>query len=143
MQILNWYIFRTNCFLIVVFFLFLTLQGCQVPKGWTVAYSIRDTHETSEFFSEGDKFDPGRWDAQAPSDRFHYLPFGGGSRACVGKEFAKIILKLLLIELSRSCSWRLLNDSPTMKRLPVPHPDDGLPVQFTEVPPMRQRAFTF
>ena len=57
-------------------------------------YSIRDTHECSELFTDSDKFDPDRWAQLSGQEKFHFLPFGVGSRACVGKEFAKLVIKV-------------------------------------------------
>ncbi|XP_050396659.1 cytochrome P450 26B1-like [Patella vulgata] len=117
------------------------LDGYQVPRGWTLAYSIRETQEAAEMFSDGEKFDPDRWN-QIKDEKFHYLPFGAGSRACPGKELAKLILKIFAIELSRSCTWKLLNESAQINYLPVPHAADGLPVEFSQIITNRPRAFT-
>ena len=130
--------------------LFLSLQGMQVPKDWTIAYSIRDTHQLSTYFDDGDKFDPGRWEednrlpgTQADSHKsYHYLPFGSGSRACPAKEYARVLMKILIVELVRNCTWRLLNQTPKIKYLPVPHPEDNLPVEFSNAPAHRRRALT-
>ncbi|XP_046361189.2 cytochrome P450 26A1-like [Haliotis rufescens] len=119
------------------------IDGYQIPKGWTVAFSIRETQELTEIFSESDKFNPDRWNSVS-DDRFHYIPFGGGSRTCAGKELAKLMLKIFAIELARNCTWRLLNESSKMKYIPVPHPVDGLPVHFSQIPKnKRPRAFTW
>ena len=54
-------------FLFIVFvkysllMIFNGLQGCQVPKGWTVVYSIRETQHTSDMFNADTTFDPDRW----------------------------------------------------------------------------------
>nr|ANP24202.1 cytochrome P450 family 26 member 1 [Branchiostoma lanceolatum] len=111
------------------------LDGFQVPEGWTVTYSIRDTHESAENESSPEKFDPDRWAALSDGSRrrrHHYIPFGGGPRACAGKEFAKLQLKLLCVELVRTCRWELADGKvPAMTTIPVPRPVNGLPVRFT------------
>ncbi|NXS25519.1 CP26C protein, partial [Mystacornis crossleyi] len=74
------------------------LDGYQIPKGWSVMYSIRDTHETVAIYqTPPSSFDPDRFSASQPeaAGRFHYIPFGGGARSCIGKELAQAILKLL------------------------------------------------
>ncbi|XP_078669250.1 cytochrome P450 26A1-like [Branchiostoma floridae x Branchiostoma belcheri] len=113
------------------------IGGFQVPEGWAVLYSIRDTHEASQIFSSPELFDPDRWTAetsQAPLARYDMVTFGGGPRACVGKEFAKLQLKLLCVELTRRCRWKLTEDkAPDMKFLPIVYPADGLPVIFTPI----------
>lgn len=108
------------------------LQGYQIPKGWNVIYSISDTHDVAEIFPNKDEFDPDRFLTPFPEDssRFGFIPFGGGVRSCVGKEFAKILLKIFIVELCRTCDWELLNGPPTMKTGPIVYPVDNLPTKF-------------
>lgn len=109
-------------------------QNYQIPAGWTLTYSIRETQETSDIFADANKFNPDRWiDHKYPNEKFHYLPFGGGPRLCLGKEFAKMFLRVFVVELVRSCRWSLVSSSFKMNYLPVPHPVDGLPVRFSEI----------
>uniref|UniRef100_S4RJ32 Cytochrome P450, family 26, subfamily b, polypeptide 1 n=1 Tax=Petromyzon marinus TaxID=7757 RepID=S4RJ32_PETMA len=114
------------------------LEGCQIPKGWSVLYSIRDTHETAPAFSSPLDFDPDRFDATRAEDskeRFSYLPFGGGVRSCLGKELAKLILKVLAVELAGGCTWELASaEYPRMQTVPIVHPVDGLHVRFKALP---------
>ncbi|XP_028991223.1 cytochrome P450 26A1 [Betta splendens] len=109
------------------------LGGYQIPKGWNVIYSICDTHDVAEIFPNKEDFQPERFMAKPPADssRFQYIPFGGGSRMCVGKEFAKVLLKVLLVEVVTKCHWTLLNGPPTMKTGPTVYPVDNLPTKFT------------
>ncbi|XP_025023555.1 cytochrome P450 26C1, partial [Python bivittatus] len=117
------------------------LDGYQIPKGWSVMYSIRDTHETTSIYqSPPDTFDPERfWVSQedredhktSASLRFHYIPFGGGVRNCIGKELAQAILKMLAIELVSTTRWELATaDFPKMQTVPIVHPVDGLQLYF-------------
>ncbi|XP_062987679.1 cytochrome P450 26A1 [Elgaria multicarinata webbii] len=109
------------------------LNGYQIPKGWNVIYSICDTHDVAELFINKDDFNPDRFMSPFPEDasRFSFIPFGGGLRSCVGKEFAKILLKIFTVELARNCDWQLLNGPPTMKTGPIVYPVDNLPTKFT------------
>lgn len=108
------------------------LNGYQIPKGWNVIYSIADTHDVAEIFPNKEEFNPDRFLTPFPEDssRFSFIPFGGGVRSCVGKEFAKILLKTFIVELCRNCDWDLLNGPPTMKTGPIVYPVDNLPTQF-------------
>lgn len=107
-------------------------QGYQIPKGWNVIYSICDTHDVAEVFPNKEEFHPERFMSKGLEDssRFNYIPFGGGSRMCVGKEFAKVLLKIFLVELVQQCNWTLLNGLPTMKTGPTVYPVDNLPTKF-------------
>ncbi|KAF7221300.1 cytochrome P450 26C1 [Nothobranchius furzeri] len=111
------------------------LDGYQIPKGWSVMYSIRDTHETAPTFQSPELFDPDRFGPErdeSRSSRFSYVPFGGGMRSCVGKELAQIILKTLAVELVGTCKWTLATEKfPKMQTVPIVHPVNGLHVHFS------------
>lgn len=103
-------------------------------------YSIRDTHETAAVYqSPPGSFDPERFGAGRPeaAGRFHYIPFGGGARSCIGKELAQAILKLLAIELVSTARWELATPAyPSMQTVPIVHPvDDGLQLFFHPLQP--------
>ncbi|KAM9548809.1 cytochrome P450 26C1 [Guaruba guarouba] len=120
------------------------LDGYQIPKGWSVMYSIRDTHETAAVYqSPPGGFDPDRFSATQTEavGRFHYIPFGGGVRSCIGKELAQAILKLLAIELVSTARWELATPSyPAMQTVPIVHPvDDGLQLYFHLLQPGQGR----
>lgn len=115
-------------------------QGYQIPKGWSVMYSIRDTHETAAIYqSPPSGFDPDRFNATRAEavGRFHYIPFGGGVRSCIGKELAQAILKLLAIELVSTAHWELATPGyPAMQTVPIVHPvNDGLQLYFHPLQP--------
>ncbi|XP_076834981.1 LOW QUALITY PROTEIN: cytochrome P450 26C1 [Brachyhypopomus gauderio] len=109
------------------------LNGCQIPKGWSVMYSIRDTHETAAVYHKPELFDPDRFGAdrdESKSNRFSYVPFGGGVRRCIGREFAVIVLKTLCVELA-TVEWALATKTyPRMQTVPIVHPVNGLHVNF-------------
>lgn len=113
-------------------------QGYQIPKGWSVMYSIRDTHETAAVYrSPPEGFDPERFgveseeDARGSCGRFHYIPFGGGARSCLGQELAQAVLQLLAVELVRTARWELATPAfPVMQTVPIVHPVDGLRLFF-------------
>ncbi|KAM4852669.1 cytochrome P450 26C1 [Thomomys bottae] len=118
------------------------LDGYQVPKGWSVMYSIRDTHETAAVYrSPPEGFNPERFgarreDALGSPSRFHYIPFGGGARSCLGQELAQSVLQLLAVELVRNARWELATPSfPAMQTVPILHPVDGLQLFFRPLMP--------
>ncbi|EPQ08704.1 Cytochrome P450 26B1 [Myotis brandtii] len=110
------------------------LDGFQIPKGWSVMYSIRDTHDTAPVFKDVNVFDPDRFGQARSEDkdgRFHYLPFGGGVRTCLGKHLAKLFLKVLAVELASTSRFELATRTfPRITLVPVLHPVDGLSVKF-------------
>lgn len=110
------------------------LNGYQIPKGWSVMYSIRDTHETSSNYSYPELFEPERFGSErdeSKSSRFSYVPFGGGVRRCIGRELALLVLKVLSVELLASTEWILATQTyPRMQTVPIVHPVNGLHVHF-------------
>ncbi|XP_071949265.1 cytochrome P450 26B1-like [Antedon mediterranea] len=112
-----------------------TLEGKQIPKGWTLLWSIRETMGYSSYYDNVDQFYPDRFinnekEYKVISNRYNYCVFGGGPRSCIGKHLAILFLKILTIELTRKCNWRLLTTDLKIALLPVPHPKNGLPVKF-------------
>ncbi|KAB5561973.1 hypothetical protein PHYPO_G00012630 [Pangasianodon hypophthalmus] len=110
------------------------LNGYQIPKGWSVMYSIRDTHETSAAYTSPELFDPERFATdrdESKNSRFSYVPFGGGVRRCIGRELALLVLKTLSVELLATAEWTLATETyPSMQTVPIVHPVNGLHVHF-------------
>jgi cytochrome P450 len=71
-----------------------------VRKGTEVVFSIYHTHHMSSLYPEPNRFLPDRWLDLDPSP-YEYLPFGAGSRMCVGASFAMLEAKLVLAMLLR------------------------------------------
>jgi cytochrome P450 len=108
-------------------------NGYQVPQGWSAIYQIGPTHQEAKLYPEPDRFDPDRFNAEQTAERpkYGYVPFGGGIRECIGKEFARLEMKLFAIALLRSYEWRLLPDQNLeLSTIPTPRPQDGLRVEF-------------
>ncbi|MEB3280729.1 MAG: cytochrome P450 [Lyngbya sp.] len=107
-------------------------KGYTLQKGWTVLYQIGKTHYDSSIYNEPEKFDPDRFYPEKTEEKpYGYVPFGGGMRECLGKEFAKLEMKILALMLLREYEWELLpNQNLEMTVSPTPHPKDGLLVNF-------------
>ena len=112
-------------------------DGYTIPAGWIVLYEINLTHQDSQVFRDPDTFDPDRFAPDRAEDKnkpFSHVPFGGGVRECLGKEFARLEMKLFAAKLLRGYSWSLLpNQDLTLVTVPTPHPKDELKVTFSAV----------
>ncbi|MCC3466296.1 MAG: cytochrome P450 [Microcoleus sp. PH2017_06_SFM_O_A] len=109
--------------------------GYEIPQGWSVLYEINQTHQDSSVYPEPDRFDPDRFSLERSTNAkpFSYVPFGGGLRECLGKEFARLEMKLFAVRMVRECEWDLLPDQDlNLIRVPTPHPRDGLRVKFRQ-----------
>lgn len=109
------------------------MGGFQIPQGWNVLYEINQTHLNPLEHPEPDCFQPERFEAAQVGVRskYSYLPFGGGIRECLGKEFARLEMKLFAAHLLQHYTWELLPDQDlSMVVMPTPHPRDNLRVTF-------------
>lgn len=115
------------------------VDGIQIPKGWTVACSIRQTHVLDPVTYREDKshmdvmkgFDPDRWlhEETRPRD---YIPFGVGPRSCLGGNLALADMKIFISTFARRVDFDLVGSkgtnvewSPTSV---IKKPADGVPI---------------
>ncbi|XP_075395839.1 cytochrome P450 4A6-like isoform X2 [Tenrec ecaudatus] len=92
-------------------------DGRSLPKGIIVSLNIHGLHHNPKVWSNPEVFDPFRF---APGSTHHshaFLPFSGGSRNCIGKQFAmnemKVAVALTLLRFE-------LSPDPTRVPNPVP-----------------------
>ena len=72
-------------------------EGYRIPKDWTVQYQIAPTHQEKDTFPNYQTFDPEHFSPENIADKqksFAYVPFGGGLRECLGKELAKLEMRI-------------------------------------------------
>jgi len=72
-----------------------TLGNAMLPRGSIVIFSQFMTHRWEAIYSEPSRFLPDRWLTIKPSP-YEYLPFGGGSRLCLGSTLALSIMRSVL-----------------------------------------------
>ena len=109
-------------------------NGYYIPENWTVQYQILQTHKQPEVFPEEQKFDPDRFSPENMADKqknFGYVPFGGGLRECLGKEFAKLEMRIFAALLVQKCQWELLPEQNLeLITIPSPRPRDGIKIKI-------------
>lgn len=66
-----------------------------IPRGCSIIVGIAQIHEDPAVFPEPERFDPHRFIADKPSS-FAWIPFGGGTRRCVGAAFANMEMDVVL-----------------------------------------------
>ncbi|WP_411129227.1 cytochrome P450 [Streptomyces sp. x-19] len=82
------------------------LGGYLIPARANVAYSQYLVHHDPAVFPNPQRFDPDRWLPDAPTvPRASYLPFGLGSRQCLGEHFSWTAMTLTVAEIA--ARWEL------------------------------------
>ena len=111
--------------------------GYSIPKGWLVQYQIAKTHQDETLYPDDKNFDPERFAPENAVDKqkvFGYVPFGGGMRECLGKEFARLEMKIFAVMLLRGYEWEVLPEQDlSVVAASTPYPRDGLKVKFRKV----------
>jgi cytochrome P450 family 138 len=66
-----------------------------IPRGTSIVVAIAQLHNRAEDFAAPDRFDPQRYIGTRPPT-FAFVPFGGGTRRCVGAVFANVEMDVVL-----------------------------------------------
>ncbi|MCH9768729.1 MAG: cytochrome P450 [Actinomycetia bacterium] len=66
-----------------------------IPRGSSILVAISEVHRRKQEFPDPDRFDPQRFIGQRPNT-FSHIPFGGGTRRCVGAAFANVEMDVVL-----------------------------------------------
>jgi cytochrome P450 len=88
--------------------------GYQIPARSMVLMSQYIMHRDPRFYPDPDRFDPERWrpEVAATRPKFSYFPFGGGTRICIGEQFAWMEGILILATIGQKWRMSYLGDSP-------------------------------
>jgi len=78
------------------------VDGVQVPAGAHVIVSQYVTQRDQQWFPEPNEWRPERWygDLAKRLPRGAYFPFGGGTRKCLGDQFALLESRIILLEVA-------------------------------------------
>jgi cytochrome P450 len=109
--------------------------GCTVPKGAYVNYCSWASHRLPEVFPQPEAFIPERFtrERKAALPRGAYVPFGGGSRICIGKRFGQTEVKLVATKLlQRLRAEALPGRTVTIRQMPTLSPRGGLRMRILE-----------
>jgi len=103
--------------------------GHRVAAGAYVNYSSWASHRIPEVFPEPEAFIPERFtrERKAALPRGAYVPFGGGSRICIGKRFGQTEVKLVATMLLQRLRLDAMpGRTMTVRQMPTLSPRGGL-----------------
>ena len=109
--------------------------GVPVPGGAPVSYSSWVSHHLPHVFPDPERFDPSRFDtdAKAALPKGAYVPFGGGSRTCIGMRFGQLEIRTIAtLLLSRYTLLVREGYELRVRQMPTIGPKGGLPVVVGE-----------
>ncbi|KFB35469.1 cytochrome P450 CYP12F2 [Anopheles sinensis] len=92
----------------------IVLQGYRIPKDTDIAMGTALMQRTEQHFKRSMEYLPERWLTERPEDvpsgkdasPFIFLPFGFGSRSCIGKRLAMMEMEIITARLVRQFDMR-------------------------------------
>lgn len=66
-----------------------------IPRGYSIVVALAEIHEQAEDYVDPERFSPERFVGSRPSPLVH-VPFGGGTRRCIGAVFANVEMDIVL-----------------------------------------------
>lgn len=106
-------------------------EGVPVPGDSYVNYSSWASHHLPEVFPQPETFRPDRFvpASKAALPKGAYVPFGGGSRTCIGMRFGQLEIRTIATAILSRFQLRLPTDYElSIRQMPTLSPRHGLPV---------------
>jgi cytochrome P450 len=104
-------------------------EGHTVPARAFVNYCSWASHHLPDVFPDPEDFRPERFGPDAPAiPKGAYVPFGGGSRTCIGMRFGQLEVRTIATLILSRCTLSLPRDFRlSIRQMPTISPKEGLP----------------
>jgi cytochrome P450 len=109
--------------------------GHRIPGGVPVNYCSWASHRIPEVFPEPEAFVPARFapEEKAKLPKGAYVPFGGGSRTCIGMRFGQMEIRTIAAMILGRCRLAVLpGHTISIRQMPTLSPRGGLPMLVEE-----------
>jgi cytochrome P450 len=116
-----------------------TVGGHRLPAGTIVMINILAMHRRPDVFPDPERFDPERFEVEAEKKlpRGAFIPFGAGSRICIGNHFALMEGQLVLAAIARRFAFELSSAREVeLDPLITLRPKHGIPMFVRERTPV-------
>jgi cytochrome P450 len=109
------------------------IDGSPLPEGVIAVANILLTHKRADIYPEPERFRPERF-IERPADTYTWIPFGGGTRRCLGAAFATTEMKVVLKTVLAEARLRAADPEPeaTARRMITMVPKHGTRVVLEE-----------
>jgi cytochrome P450 family 110 len=87
------------------------LMGYELNPGTILIANIYSTHQREDLYLKPKEFQPERF-LEKQYSPYEFLPFGGGSRVCIGATFALFEMKLILATILSNYDLELVSKRP-------------------------------
>ena len=105
-------------------------EGVTVPGGAPVNYSSYVSHRLPDVWDEPHAFRPERFERRQDFPKGAYVPFGGGSRQCIGMRFGQLEIKAIAARILREHRLELEPGYRLeIRQTPTLGPKRGLPMR--------------
>jgi cytochrome P450 len=83
-----------------------------IPDGVELNPSIRIIHRRDDLYPHASEFRPERFLGASPPDTYTWVPFGGGTRRCLGASFAQMEMRVALRRILERATLRPASTKP-------------------------------
>jgi cytochrome P450 len=120
------------------------LGGYELPEGTVVMPSIYLAHTRQDSFPDPHAFRPERFLDGGRPDTYSWIPFGGGTRRCIGAAFAQLEMRVVLRSVLGRAELRSATGrpEPIVRRNVTLSPQNGTPAILVERRPAAQPVAT-
>ena len=87
------------------------IDGIDIVAGTQVMVSSLAVHRNKDVFEDPDTFKPERWFGNKDLSKGEYFPFLFGKRQCIGKEFALMEMRIMLIKIAKNFTVDLVKEN--------------------------------
>ena len=97
------------------------LGAYEVPVGVEINPSIRTIHRRADLYPDPEEFSPERFLAEDAPDTYTWVPFGGGTRRCLGASFALTEMRVVLARVLERTALSAGRSRPGQGAVPSDH----------------------
>jgi cytochrome P450 len=106
-----------------------------IPPGIEINPSILVIHRRADRYPDHERFDPERFLGPDAPDTYTWIPFGGGTRRCLGASFAMFEMRLVVRRVLERVLLQLADDKPekAVRREVTVSPRHGVRVRVASI----------